>query len=249
MVTQGRGPGRHRLHPASVITTDQLRTSPQGSLQDVTCPAAAPVSLARAKHAAKPHVESDGRRLGCGLGIRNQNCPLSNDEETEARTPQPPPPVPLPPTAGCSAHKQTDTHSGGHSGLVTSSQVSFPEGLSSAVEAEVWGEPPHHWHTDASQETRQTPSPLTYYCRLTPNCWVGRGGRGGGVLVGGGSLPACRFRSSSSYLWTQKKLSCQPAGVQPRAPRRCRVTRPASIFIPFKTHHSGASSRNPSLML
>lgn len=46
---------------------------------------------------------------------------------------------------------------------------------------------------------------ITYYCRLTPNCWVGRGGRGGGVLVGGGSWPLCRFCSFSSYLWTQQE--------------------------------------------
>lgn len=44
---------------------------------------------------------------------------------------------------------------------------------------------------------------LTYYCRLTPNCWVGSGGRGGGFLVGGGGSPLCRSRSFSSYLRTQ----------------------------------------------
>lgn len=29
----------------------------------------------------------------------------------------------------------------------------------------------------------------THYCRLTPNCCVGRGGRGGGVFTGGGGRP------------------------------------------------------------
>lgn len=29
----------------------------------------------------------------------------------------------------------------------------------------------------------------THYCRLTPNCCVGRGGRGGGVFAGGGGRP------------------------------------------------------------
>ena len=58
--------------------------------------------------------------------------------KTEARTLPPPPAVP-PGCVLCTQH--TDIHSGGNSGLVGSSQVSFPEGLSSAAEAEVWGEP------------------------------------------------------------------------------------------------------------
>lgn len=53
---------------------------------------------------------------------------------------------------------------------------------------------------------------LTYYCRLTPNCWVGRGGRGGGVLAGGSGLPLCRSRSFSSYLWAQRKPGSYLAG-------------------------------------
>lgn len=41
---------------------------------------------------------------------------------------------------------------------------------------------------------------MAYYCRLTPNCWVGRGGRGGGTLTTGGSLPFCFLRRFSSCL-------------------------------------------------
>lgn len=39
-----------------------------------------------------------------------------------------------------------------------------------------------------------------YYCRLTPNCWVGRGGLGGGTLTTGGSFPLCFPRRFSSCL-------------------------------------------------
>lgn len=40
----------------------------------------------------------------------------------------------------------------------------------------------------------------THYCRLTPNCWVGRGGRGGGVFTEGGGPPFWAARNFSSCL-------------------------------------------------
>lgn len=39
----------------------------------------------------------------------------------------------------------------------------------------------------ASGDTKVTGD--THYCRLTPNCCVGRGGRGGGVFAVGGGPP------------------------------------------------------------
>lgn len=41
----------------------------------------------------------------------------------------------------------------------------------------------------------------THYCRLTPNCCVGRGGRGGGVFTAEGAPPLWAARSFSSCLW------------------------------------------------
>lgn len=70
-------------------------------------------------------------------------------------------------------------------------------------EAEVWGNLPGQRGLPLLRRTEYLS--FTYYCRLTPNCWVGRGGRGGGVLVGGGGWPLCRFCSFSSYLWTQQE--------------------------------------------
>lgn len=114
----------------------------------------------------------------------------------------------------------TDTHSGGHSGLSVKLTLQFSCRVKLGCRGQGLERTPRH--TEASHPPRkqgQTTWRLTYYRRLTSNRWVGRGRRGRAVFVGGGSLPACRFRSSSSYLWTQRKHSCHPAGEKPRATR------------------------------
>lgn len=61
------------------------------------------------------------------------------------------------------------------------------------------------WSIDWNHCSHIDRSGVTHYCRLTPNCWVGRGGRGGGAFTGGGGPPFWAARNFSSCLNTRTR--------------------------------------------